>query len=316
MNLKKIAFLLLKIIVSAAMVYFLVSKIGLNEIIENISKVNPVYFIIAVAIYLVQLFIASNRWGMLIENRPSIKQLYSLYLIGAFFGIFLPGLVGGDTVKAYYLNKMLKTPTNSHSESPTLITSIASVFMDRYIGFIALITMVIVVFPFSIAYLKGTVFIWLLPTIFTVFIAASLILIHFRLGDGITFIANFYKYLSLFVTKRHIFIKAILLSFVIQSAGMCAVYILSIGLGMKVSFIAIVVFLPIIILLSFIPITIAGIGLREGAFVFSFSIIKVPSEQSLTLSILWFLSTCTGSLFGLVEYLRIKKVNDAESGSY
>jgi len=57
------------------------------------------------------------------SSRGTIRALGSIvFFIGSFFNTFLPGLVGGDAIKAFYLYK--------HSG-----ISLASVFMDRYIGF-------------------------------------------------------------------------------------------------------------------------------------------------------------------------------------
>lgn len=310
-TIKKIAFLFIKLIVSGGLVYLLVSRIGLSSILENISKTNPFLFITAVIIYLIQIGISTCRWSLLIEKRPPFVKLYSLYLIGSFFSIFLPGLVGGDTVKAYYLNKYLKghssTNGEKEGENPTLVVSIASVFMDRYLGLIAIILIVIFVFPFGFVYLHNTIFMWIVPLFFVVFALTSYVFFRCRIGQRINFIANFYKYFSFYIKKKSVLVKTIILSFFTQISGMIAVYILSIGLGINLTVLAILVFLPIIILVSFIPISIAGIGLREAAFVFFLGIIGISSDQAITLSIIWFLSTCSASLFGLIEYLRIKK---------
>ena len=306
-KLTKASFLLLKILVSGGLIYLLFSRIGVSNVVNNISRVNPLFFLAAMFIYLAQLFISTNRWSLLIERPLSLKRLYSLYLIGSFFSIFLPGLVGGDTVKAYYLNKMLKSsPLNGEAQGSNLVTAIASVFMDRYLGFVAMLIMVVAVYPLSFMYIKGTVFIWLLPLLFALFLIGSYLILRFRIGQRFGFISNLYGYFSLYIGKKTVILKTLLLSVLTQTAGITAVYLLSVGLSMDVPFISVLIFVPIIILVSFIPISIAGIGLREGAFVFFFSIIGVPSEQSLTLSILWFLSTCATSLLGLVEYLRIK----------
>lgn len=308
----KIIILLLKLTVSLGLIFFLFSKIGTLTVVENLKKVSPLYFVFAVFLYLLQLLISTKRWSLLIERPLPLKRLYSLYLIGAFFGIFLPGLVGGDTVKAYYLNKMLKEHSSLQTEanSPTLVTAIASVFMDRYMGFVTIIILVIVVFPLSVNYLINTPFIWILPISFTAFVLVSFLLLRFKIGQGFSFISNFYTYLSFYLHKSSVFTKTILLSFVTQLAGISAVYVLSKGLTIELSFLTVTIFLPIIILVSFIPISIAGIGLREGAFVFFFGIAGVPADKSLSLSILWFLANCTASLTGLIEYLRIKGSHD------
>ncbi|MFQ3573446.1 MAG: lysylphosphatidylglycerol synthase transmembrane domain-containing protein, partial [Thermodesulfovibrionales bacterium] len=257
----KYLFLLLKITVSSGLIYLLFSKVGLSVILDNISKIQPIYFVFAMMLYLLQLLISTNRWSLLIGTNLPFKKLYSLYLIGSFFGIFLPGLVGGDTVKAYYLNKILKQGNTSDLQTPHLVTSIASVFMDRYIGLIAMIIMVISVLPFSIGYLKDTPFLWVMPTFIVLFVLFSYFFVRFRLGERFGFVSNFYTYFTFYLAKRSVVVKTIFLSFLTQLAGIVSVYTLSLGLSINVSFLSVLIFLPIIILVSFIPISIAGIGL-------------------------------------------------------
>jgi uncharacterized membrane protein YbhN (UPF0104 family) len=55
-----------------------------------------------------------------------------------------------------------------------------------------------------------------------------------------------------------------------------------------------------------IPISISGIGIREGAFVFFLGTLGISPDKALTLSLLWFLSIVIAGLWGLCEYLRFK----------
>ena len=63
-----------------------------------------------------------------------------------------------------------------------------------------------------------------------------------------------------------------------------------------------------IILISMIPVSISGLGIREGAFVFFLGTTGVPPEKAMTLSILWFLSVVVAGLWGFIEYLRFKQL--------
>jgi len=84
------------------------------------------------------------------------------------------------------------------------------------------------------------------------------------------------------------------------------IYAVSLGLGQQPSFTALFVFVPLIITVMMVPVSISGLGLREGAFVVLFGLTGISAEASAAISFLWFLSVATGSLPGLFLYLRIQ----------
>lgn len=319
---KKIAILILKLSVSATLFYILISKIGGNKLIENLSMVSPVAFIAAIGIYLIASYLSSLRWKLLIPKQMGKRKVFTMYMIGAFFNTCMPGIVGGDAVKAYYLSKELKKDNTSllnnkeqlkdknHSQSQSNFAentvAIASVFTDRYIGFSALLLISIIAFPFGFKYLEGTPVKWFMPLILVIFLSVSIAIFKFRIGERLKFLLKAYEYFRLYRSRKHVLFKAFLYSLCVQISGFIAVYTLSQGLSLDISFLSILIFLPIIILISLIPVSISGIGLREGAFVFLLSTIGIAQDKSLTLSLLWFLSGVVASLWGLFEYLRYK----------
>ena len=52
--------------------------------------------------------LSTLRWKLLLPEKFKFRKLFSLYMMGSFFGTFLPGIIGGDAVRAYYLNKDAK----------------------------------------------------------------------------------------------------------------------------------------------------------------------------------------------------------------
>jgi hypothetical protein len=101
--------------------------------------------------------------------------------------------------------------------------------------------------------------------------------------------------------------KALLISAFVQLSAIFAVYVLALGIGEHVPFLACLIFLPLIIMFTALPISISGIGIREGAFVLFFGLIGIRPGVATALSLSWFLATTTGSLWGLIEYIRYKK---------
>ena len=305
---RKIAVLILKLSVSAALFYLLISKIGTKTIIHNIKLSSPLSFISAVGVYMLAAFFSSLRWKLLIPHSMKTKRLFSMYMIGSFFNTCMPGTIGGDAVKAYYLSSELKKSQKSAVSGREASIAVASVFMDRYVGFSAMLVISMIAFPFGFRYLEGTPVKWFMPIVLAVFISGSIVVFKFRFGERLRFLFKVYEYFKIYSKRRDILFKAFLYSVFVQISGIFAVYILSRGIALDIPFLSLLIFVPIIILISFIPVSISGIGLREGAFVIFLGTIGVPPDLSVTLSILWFLSVVVASLWGLFEYLRFKAV--------
>lgn len=96
--------------------------------------------------------------------------------------------------------------------------------------------------------------------------------------------------------RRHLGLA--LSSVFIHVAGTTAYYFLSRGMGLELSFLQIGWIRTVVILLTMIPVSLGGIGVREAAFVTILGTLGIDSESSLVLSLLVF--TTTILVFGLL----------------
>jgi uncharacterized membrane protein YbhN (UPF0104 family) len=287
------------------MLWMLVSRIGVGSIAAALSDISMLGFLGAACIYLVAQFVSSVRWRLLLADPFPLGRLYSLYLMGSFFNIFLPGIVGGDAVKVYYLYR--DTGKGAHA--------LGSVFMDRYAGFCALILLGLIAYPFGFRHFGGTWLKWLIPLMAVIFIAASMVIFGMRFGGRrLAALSAFYDYFHQYIGRRDVFVKALALSAAVQFMAMLAVFVISKGQGHDVPFIAYMVFLPIITAISSIPISISGLGMREAAFVILLASVGVSEESAMALSFAWFLSMALASLAGLLEYLRGRRSGEKVRG--
>ncbi len=282
---------------SAGLLYIVISKTGIDKVLSTLKGINIFSFFSAVCIYIFTLYISTIRWRLLLHRKFEVKRLFSLYFIGSFFNHLLPGIIGGDAVKAYYLYK----------DTGEGASAVASVFMDRYIGFAALMLIGVIAFPFGIGYFKGSYIEWILPLIVLLFLLGSFLIFGLRIGRRIKLLSGFYDYFALYRGKKRVIAKTILLSIAIQTIVIFAVYVLSRGLNVNVPLFPLFIFIPVIWTITTIPISISGIGIREASFVLLFGFLGVSPAQATAISFAWFLSLATGSLPGLVEYLRYKK---------
>jgi uncharacterized protein (TIRG00374 family) len=306
-KLKKTVFFLLKLSVSCGLLYLVLSRAGIGRVVSLIININPWAFASAVLMYVACQFVSSIRWQMLLKDRFSLRRLFPLYLLGSFFNTFLPGLVGGDAVKSYYL----------YRETGKGTQSLASVFMDRYIGLTSLMAIGLIAFPFGMGYFSGSWVQWMLPAIVFGFLAVSLIVFGLRLGKGIRFLGNFYDYFHFYRKKRPVILKALALSVAAQTVVILSIYVLALGLGQDMPLHMLFIFMPVIATLSSAPVSISGIGIREASSVLLLGTIGVKPDMATAISFAWFLSVATGGLAGIYEYLKgARPQRDLQSRSF
>lgn len=320
---KNVLLVVLKLCVSAGLLSLLLSRTGGDEILATIRTVDLFAFAAAVVCYIVSCVLSTLRWQMLIPQRLPARKLYSYYMIGVFFNNYLPGLIGGDAVKAYYLSGDLKA--NGASEDtppePTIelthhdahrSVAFASVFMDRYLGFFSLIALGLAAYPFGSRWPSHPEIVWILPAFFCAGIVISAVLAWIPIRRGPRFVITLSEYFGLYRSNAPLLGKTFLYSIVIQMLNFWAVYLLAQGLALQLDFITIVMNLPVIILITLLPISISGIGVRESAFIWLFGFAGVAAEKAMALSLLWFLSMVAAGIWGLFEYLRVRAALGSE----
>ena len=294
----KALLVVLKLSISTALLYYVLSRTGIRQVAGTLKNISLVSFASAVVLYIFAQFVSTIRWKLFLPAGLNLRRLFSLYMIGCFFSTFLPGVIGGDAVKAFYL----------YRETGKANSSFGSIFMDRYVGFVALILICAAAFPFGYQYYHGSRVEWLLLIIVLFSVGASLLIFGLRLGQRIRFLSEFYNYFHMYRNEKNTIVKGLALSAIVQLSGIASVGILSDGLGQHIPFLAFLMFIPLIILFAMLPISISGLGIREGAFVLFFGLMGVKPEVATAISLSWFIATATAGIWGLIEYIRYKKV--------
>lgn len=286
-----------KVCVSAVLLVFVVRKAGADNVLRHLRSMEPAFFILSALLYLVIAWIVALRWRMLLDNRYSAARLFSLHMIGSFFNNLLPGAIGGDAVRVFYL----------YRDTGNSGLSFGSVFLDRFLGLAARLTVGFVSGLLAWQELKSVGLHLAVPAFFISVLAAGMVLFRIRIGRRFSGVARFYDYVLDRIGRTGLMIRGFLLSLLIQALLILMVFCIARGMGQELNFIALFVFVPIIITLFIIPATLSGLGVREGAFVVLFGLIDIPASVSVSISFLWFLSMAAASLIGLVEYVRYKK---------
>lgn len=331
-NGKKKVFLFLRLLISFGLIAYIFYKISakheLSELPTYFSHANYLWLAGAVLLLIVLLGIGSLRWGILLRAqgvrlRPASVFMY--YMIGMFFNNFLPSTVGGDVVKAYYLTRF----TGKGAES------FVSVAMDRIMG-IAGMTVVAVV-----ACLAGGRILWENPatrphalSIFLITggvlcgLVAFFLVIFSGRAMGIFFrlvkwekvrnkIKKFHDSLYVYKGKRKVLLQALLISvgiWILICLLAAMIYMafhapVSPPPAGKIAPIAIgyfFLFLPVISVIMSLPISLAGMGAREEAFIVFFGALNGITDLDALVMALTFLFVylAASSIGGIIYVLK------------
>lgn len=321
---KKIAFQAAKILFSAGIIYWLVQSDKLNfAALQNL--LTPTYISIGIVIILLNLFLTSERWRILIRSQglqSSSWSVFKLTLIGSFFNFAMPGGVGGDVIKAFYF-------TREHPGSKVI--AVTSVLMDRVLGLFAMILLALVVMIYDLNHILKT------PTLLTLFYFICGLFLAFIIALSLIFSQKLYdkgllkavieklplsaKFMKLY-ESMHIygkdgkrFISVIALSLVSQILAVTFLYLAGIAAGFN-DVPANIFFLvaPLGFMATAIPISPAGVGVGQAAFYFLFNIYTgQTSEVGPTTITAYQVGTFLVSLLGAFFYLRRKDKVRTES---
>jgi hypothetical protein len=263
-------------------------------------------------------YICIFRWRMLM--RPllpvfSLIRLFQIYCIGLFFNLAFPTAVGGDVVKMYYAGK----PSRLYAQS------FAATFLDRDSGMLAMMIIACIgtfMMPVMDSRLPVKLIVW---ASFAAFGVANIVifmpglhrlltrLLHrlrlAKIAIRIDAVSNAFQ-----VMAKHprILFDSLLISLINQLLVCVISWIAAEGLNIHTSILYFVVFIPVITLITMIPISLSGMGLREYAFVALFSAIGISPAASLALALLTSAMILLSAVPGGIVYLLFRNRSDMQ----
>lgn len=293
---KKYGNFLLRITISLIILGTIIYYFDTN-IFNAISQINN-YNYILVAL-LIPLFIipiiSNNRWKLFLNLQGISEKFFTLVkinFISNFLGFLLPSSTGYDAIRMFMIEKRHKNKLGAGG---------ASVIIERLLGFYLLSLMGVV--GAIVAYNKGTeVGILFIAIFINAFISLVLILFKIKklykwssnvlsrinkLKKTINYLDKLYAAINSFPINRTMFFT-ILLIFLFQLSCIICVFLIFKAFNTSISFYHHLAFLPLILILSIVPISISGFGIREGGFVYFYGLIGINGGISLLASLLYY----------------------------
>lgn len=312
--------ILVRIAGSTALMYWILTKIEWSKVVEIAKDGSAVYF--AAAFIAIQITVVSSilKWKMLVDSSryqnqnkdASLSTLGRFYYIGLFFNNFLPGSVGGDVVRVFYLGRITGIPAAT-----------ASVAFERLTSGVALVAIAI----FSSLYIESARR-FLLPLLAAIGVVIFLVWL-IRLwtskkkktgktsSESNTNLQRWLKKIksgmretfSVALNYRKENLKwwsMIMIYSILFQAGLAWINdLLFLSLRIDIPWLELLMIITLISVITMLPISVNGLGVREGCYVLFFGELGVPVEIAVTVSLLFFvmvaISSLAGGVFWMVE---------------
>ena len=288
MKLRQIILAVLKIMITGWLLYFLIEKIDIQSVFQQLVLMQPSCALAALMALVAQLLLVVIRWylvGQLIDAKLSIQHAARFMFIGQFFNQLLPSSIGGDAVRAWMASR----------NGIPLARATASIVCDRAVGLLVVVYLAwlsLMLFPKEWG--PGVMAASRYIHYFAAFATFSL-LILMLFGPRVTkFMMHPVFLRPLGVIARDIRIvlvtnikslQIIGLSVGVQVLIALAAYFFAKGINVNLRFVDALILIPLIMLISMLPFSLAGWGLRESAMIVGLGFVGIADVDALAISV-------------------------------
>ena len=298
-----------KLAVSSLLLGILFWRVDRGSFVRSLQALPLKVFLGCVGLYALGYLLSTLRWQRLLLAegiRLPLWRLTLVYFEGAFFNLFLPTLIGGDIVRGYSIYKI----TRGHD------ASLASILVDRLSGFAALIAIALATLLVAYGEIRDPQVAAMILGVAAAFLLGMVLLLNLRVKARVAGLlqtlglARFHAKLQGLVEAIHRYrghrravFQAILLSGLLQALIIVTYYFIGAGLNLKVPMAYFFVYVPLITVVAMLPVSVAGLGVREGGVVYFFAKVGVDAASALSMSLAWFSLTLIVSGLGGLAFL-------------
>ncbi|MBI4497993.1 MAG: flippase-like domain-containing protein [Chloroflexi bacterium] len=327
MPVSRTAWQALRLAFSLGLVALVASRVDLGQMARVLAGADLRLVVLAWLLALGSWVVASYKWRLLLRALGAdapVRVLLGLNLVGLFYSLFLPGQLGGEVVKG------IKLARYGVSGAKTAVT----IGVDRLTGVVALALLALgglALAPETAAGpgLKlaalGVLLASLAPL--AVLLPASWVGGGLRLGVWLSW-GPARSVLGLVGALANTFLQyrrapgtlaaALVLSLAIQCVVVAVNYLAALGLGVAVPFLALTWIVALASILHLVPLSLAGLGVREGAYVVLLQGYGVSDAEGLGLALVVFgvimAQGLVGGVIDLVQGLRLPRHGPAPDG--
>jgi uncharacterized membrane protein YbhN (UPF0104 family) len=290
---------------SLVLVGVLAWRLDWRQVASAFAGLDVTLWLLALGLYLLTQGVSALRWQMLARTLGlggRWRDYLGYFFIGMFFNLVLPTSVGGDVVRAWYLGRLDGPPPPLGRRTAAYL----SVLADRVNGFVVLIAVACVAALCCPLPLPGPVA-WAVASMGA---AAALGLASLPALPWLQKVLPVHPRLTPILAgarlclgdrRRLLIVSA--LSLVVQLANVVLAWLVGEALGLPIPPLYYGVFIPLVSLLTLLPVSLNGMGLRETGTMLLLDPLGVGAASAVTLSLLLFAVYTAASLGGGLFYL-------------
>jgi glycosyltransferase 2 family protein len=309
MNYKKSLLKLIQVLISVLLICYVIKKVDLIATVNVLGEINLIWLIIPLFLFIINIFLTTFRWNLILKKfkiNTRFSSLLQLNYISFFFSQFLPSRFGGDIVKGYY----------SFKENKNVMASSLSIVSDRIAGVTAFIVLNLISLIVGFKILAP----WIIALTLGIDITLIIILLIIS-RKGIIYkikilktllekikvlekVEKTYSEIKKIKDDKNLLVDAFFISLLANIMFIFINYTYSELFNFNISLIYFIIFIPIIVSITLLPISFNGIGLREYLVILLFGTVGLSVEQALALGIINRLVLIIHSAIGGGIYLR------------
>lgn len=314
MSINKVSFWVLRLSIALGILYCLFCKIPLSEVIVSITSAEVSYVIAALVLSILLQFILAYRLKLLTDKQKmslSTFNLLEINLISVFYGLFLPG---GNLTRAVIRFYKIARPDKKWSEG------LVSITFDRIVATITLCVTGILFWLIDLQSDLGSI------AVSMIVVLGGFLILYILLFDKRTplSLSKCSKLINLFFFRKKNpklldslnqyqnlpsdFLSFVfVLSIIAQLLGILIYYLLAMSLGINIPFITVGWIRSAVVIITMIPISLSGLGVREGMLLFLLKPYGILGDDALALSFLVYGATLLfiGAIGGLLQERRL-----------
>jgi glycosyltransferase 2 family protein len=298
-----------KILISAALLYLALRKVNLSDLASRFDIASLGWIGLAIAVTFLQIFVGALRWREISAECGAplaTRQAMRFNMIGSFFNQTLPSSIGGDAVRLWLVAR-----GGAGWRAATY-----SIFVDRAIGLIALASVIVASLPWSYSLIRD-------PDG-----RSALLFVDFAaLASGLGFLVlgrlqwpwlkrwwgTHHLHACAMITNRVIFSRKhgpriAVLSVLVHVLAVVIAWCVVQSIAAPVVFSQIFLLVPPVMLITMLPISIAGWGVREASMGLAFGYAGLMANEGVNVSLLFgAVSFIVGAFGGLVWIFSAEK---------
>jgi uncharacterized membrane protein YbhN (UPF0104 family) len=295
--------LALKIVVSAVLLVWILCKLDLAVVSDWLEAADLIEVAVALAITLAIASLHAARWWIVIKANDAhlpYAMTVRLTLIGYFFNQTLPSTIGGDAFRIWA----------AYRAGLRITDAVNSVILDRLVALAALLLMVGVTMSWLFEFLGRTPARWAIVLMvvagmagFAALLSVDCIPASLLRWRPVRLVAALSAYgRRVLLIPRHS-VPTVILTVLVHCVAAGTVYVLADAIGVSVSLFHCILLFPLVMIVSTIPVSIAGWGVREGAMVVALGLVGVAPAAAFSLSLLYGLVNMAAGIPGGLLWL-------------